>query len=64
MKAIDKYRERHRIDPTYIGIVRPARDGFDRWWQCGHDGIRIVAKRGGGWRHDPGEVKAAAKGTA
>ena len=63
MKAIERYREPHRIDPTFIGISRLG-GGFDRWWQCGHDGIRIVAKRGGGWRHDPGEVKAAAKGTA
>ena len=63
MKAIDKYRQRHRIEPSFMGVSRPG-GGFDRWWQCGHDGIRIVRKCDGGWRHDPGEVKAAAKASA
>ena len=63
MKAIERYRERHRIDPTFMATLN-ERGNYGLWWQCGHDGIRIVRKSGGGWRHDPGEVKAAAKGTA
>ena len=63
MKAIERYRERHRIDPTYMATLN-ERGNYDRWWQCGHDGIRIVRKGNGGWRHDPSEVRAAARVTA
>jgi hypothetical protein len=54
MTQIELYRSRHVIEPRVA--FRYGR----RVWICATDGIRVVM-RANGWRHEPGDVKAAAR---
>jgi hypothetical protein len=53
MTKIEAYRSAHVIRPTVRG-----RDGQQA---CAVDGIAIWPNKGGRYRHDPGEVAAAAE---
>lgn len=50
------YRQNHVIEPVN------SLNGNPLGLRCGHDSIRILPRKGGGWRHDPDEIRALAEG--
>lgn len=59
IERLRAYREKHTID-VVTNVNGPTLVAGDHRVECAHDHIRIFPKRGGGWRHDPDEIKQLA----